>query len=503
MSDFCRLCGLVQDLHYLSEIDDVKLLLEYKLKSCFNISLTFDKLLPQNVCLECIQCLEKSFVFYQNILNIQDELFKNIYYNVKEETPDSNTECVVLLEQIPNSLLRRSTRKNQQIPNIKNIKETEKGNTTRLKKETHIKVPKVKISAHAQNKSRTTKKKLIKVKNNKVNKTPKHLPITAKKDTCRIRGIRIVTMGEIYKNELNGIFEKTPKTYDGNEEITNSIVWSKYIWKCNKCDLQFNDIKLIEQHHSESHPHQTLQYCCFSCPKTSIRKYTIINHVTIHKPSLRYCCIYCSKYHTTFMNLHLHYAQSHPNSNFFLCFYCGKFNENGSSAKIHRQMHFESKDYSCDLCGKAFNCLSSIRSHIHKMHNKSTSQSKNFICEICGAAFIEKVRLNEHQILHDTNYVFQCNICGKKFPLMTKLRCHTRLHLKIKNSICPVCGKAFASSSSLKVHKRTHQDIYNYNCEFCDKKYKFSHCLKVHRYTHTGESFVTFIIDFFLIKSHF
>ena len=472
MSDFCRLCGIVKDLYELSEIDDSELLLEFKLKSCFNISLTFDKLMPQNVCSECIQCLEKSFVFHQNILNVQEDLVQNMKHNVKKEILDCNIECIVLLEQIPSSLLRRSTRKVEDIHEIENTIQTE----FELKNKKQIKlkkVKKVKFSIPAQKKISSTNKKAIKVENKKVAKASKvKLSRTTKKKSCRIRQTRVYTMKEVYVKELNGIFERTPKTFDGNEDITNSIVWSKYIWKCDKCDLRFNDITLLEQHHFESHSNEIFQYCCFSCPTSILHKYAVINHITIHQPYLRFCCIYCSKYHTSFIDLYHHYVQNHPKTNIFLCFYCGKLSQNGSTAKTHRQKHFETKDYACDLCGKEFKFLSNIESHLQKMHIKSSPkiETMNFICEICGAAFNGKIRLSEHQIIHDDNYVFGCNICEKRFPTMSKLRAHTKHHLKIKNMICPVCGKAFVSKSGLKVHRRIHEDKYLYDCEFCDKK---------------------------------
>ena len=449
MSDFCRLCGVFKDLYDFSELSDSELLIEFKLKSCFNISLTSDKLMPQNVCSECVQCLEKSFQFHQNILNVQEELVQSIKHNVKQEVLDSNMECVVLLEQIPIELLGRSTRKIVEKPIVKN---------TRIKDGKIVKVKKVKISVPTQKP----------IKKPKIIRAP------------------ILSMEELYKNELNGIFQQAPETFDGDEDIMNSIVWSKYIWKCDNCDQQFNHITLLKQHHSESHSNQTLQYCCFSCPKICYTRHSIINHIITHQPSLRFCCVYCSKYHTSFIDLYHHYTQNHPTVKIFLCLYCGIYSKNGSSARNHHIKHFIEANLSCDLCGKAFKFLTNLRYHIQAMH--IIDLSTNFTCEICGTSFKNRPCLTSHKKTHIIIKKFNCNICGNQFTTMSALRKHTKSHLKIKDHVCSVCGRAFARKSVLDNHKRTHEDRYDYECELCDKKYKYYDSLKIHRYTHTGET---------------
>ena len=491
MSDFCRLCGVVKDLYDFSELNDSELLIEFKLKSCFNITLTSNKLMPQNVCSECIQCLEKSFEFHQNILNVQEELVQNIKHNVKQEVLDNSMECVVLLEQIPIELLRRSTRK-REIPEFINITQTKKTKTVTVKKEKLVKETKLKFSVPAQNKIISTKlnKKAIKITTIKPVRKSKVKFIHIRDNI--VRESRIITMQEIFENEFNGIFEKTPDAFDYNENIINSVVWSKYIWKCDKCDQQFNDITLMEQHHAESHSNQTFKYCCFSCHHVNLKRHSIINHVSNHQPSLRFCCIYCSEYHTSFVNLYHHYTQSHPSSNVFLCLYCGLTNENGSTAMIHRKSHFQKPEYSCDLCGKSVRRELNIRQHMETMHAENLTYSMDYTCEICGAAFRNKPSLKGHQTIHSTIKLYLCNICEKKFDSFPKLKSHTKSHLKLKKEICPICRKGFSTKSSLFVHKRVHEDIYPYSCEFCDKKYKFGHCLKIHRYTHTGEILMHF-----------
>ncbi|CAO1379879.1 unnamed protein product [Diamesa hyperborea] len=416
MSDLCRLCGVLKDLYEFSDLNDSELLIDFKLKSCFNISLTSEKLMPQNVCSECIQCLEKSFDFHQNILNVQEELSQNIKPNVKQEVLDNSMECVVLLEQIPIELLRRSTRKRDTIPEFVSITPTNKIEKVKVKKEKLVKIPKMKLSVPAQKK----------------------------------------------------------------------IIWSKYIWKCHKCDMQFNDITLLEQHHVESHSNQLIKYCCFSCDRAYLKRQSIINHIITHQPSLKFCCLYCSEYHTSFVNLYHHYTQNHPTSTVFLCLYCGLNSESGSIALGHRKLHFDTTQYSCDLCGKHLKSKISMISHIEMTHSTNITYPRNFTCEICGSSFKNKASLSGHQLIH-SNKLFQCQICRKELTTMQNLRYHVKRHLNIKNEICPVCGKAFASKSRLKMHNRIHEDIYPYNCEVCGKKYKFAHCFKTHSYTHTGE----------------
>lgn len=71
MSDICRLCGIGRPLEYLHNITEPEIAIQFKLEKSFKILLDDEKLLPQNVCYECIENLNKSTAFAQSISEVQ------------------------------------------------------------------------------------------------------------------------------------------------------------------------------------------------------------------------------------------------------------------------------------------------------------------------------------------------------------------------------------------------------------------------------------------------
>lgn len=84
MSDICRLCGIGRPLEYLNNIMDPEIAIQFKLEKSFKILLDEEKLLPQNVCYECIEKLNKSAVFAQSISDVQAMLRDSLKHQLGE-----------------------------------------------------------------------------------------------------------------------------------------------------------------------------------------------------------------------------------------------------------------------------------------------------------------------------------------------------------------------------------------------------------------------------------
>lgn len=77
MTDICRLCASLKTLDHLVTMTDPQLDIKRKLLRCCQLELREDDdFLPQNVCTVCIQSLENSWTFAENVSEAQKTLRK-------------------------------------------------------------------------------------------------------------------------------------------------------------------------------------------------------------------------------------------------------------------------------------------------------------------------------------------------------------------------------------------------------------------------------------------
>ena len=158
---------------------------------------------------------------------------------------------------------------------------------------------------------------------------------------------------------------------------------------------------------------------------------------------------------------------------------------------IHRE---ETKNETCDLCGKTLKSSNHLKRHIKRVHNEN---SEKFTCEICYQNFPNSHGYRRHmtsvhdiqpkckqcnktfktfssmdihvKVIHEGIKDFQCEICSKKFGDLANFNRHKReVHEKLKNHVCDVCGKPYRSSNEVKNHKKwVHEGVKDYVCNFC------------------------------------
>ncbi|NXL87537.1 ZBT49 protein, partial [Alectura lathami] len=186
----------------------------------------------------------------------------------------------------------------------------------------------------------------------------------------------------------------------------------------------------------------------------------------------QYTCELCGKAFKHPSNLELH-KRSHTGTviNKLVC--------RPSNLQTHLRRHSGEKPYICEICGKRFAASGDVQRHII-IH----SGEKPHLCDICGRGFSNFSNLKEHKKTHTADKVFTCDECGKSFNMQRKLVKHRIRHTGERPYSCSACGKCFAGSGDLRRHVRTHTGEKPYTCETCNKCFTRSAVLRRHKKMH-------------------
>ncbi|XP_011873139.1 PREDICTED: zinc finger protein ZIC 4 [Vollenhovia emeryi] len=147
-----------------------------------------------------------------------------------------------------------------------------------------------------------------------------------------------------------------------------------------------------------------------------------------------------------------------------------------------------------ELCGKIFNTLHDIVSHLTVEHVGGPECTTHACfwqgCVRNGKAFKAKYKLVNHIRVHTGEKPFSCPFpnCGKVFARSENLKIHKRTHTGEKPFKCEHegCDRKFANSSDRKKHSHVHTSDKPYNCRVfgCEKSYTHPSSLRKHMKVH-------------------
>ncbi|XP_049796277.1 zinc finger protein 624-like isoform X14 [Schistocerca nitens] len=236
------------------------------------------------------------------------------------------------------------------------------------------------------------------------------------------------------------------------------------------------------------------EFTCSSCKQTFLSKYSLIMHVFTHIDGVQppvHICTTCGEVFHTHDGLSRHSKVEKRTSQEESEQHSTVSNIKRNRSDIFGESYSQSspsvtnndeRPHVCDVCGKSFDALRSLKKH-YFIHTDNTSHK----CKICGVAFTRYCHLKQHVLSHTGERPHKCNVCEKSFILPSHLKTHSLIHIGGRPYNCEICGKSFTACGNLKKHILIHTGERPHKCHVCGKSYTVADTLKHHLLIHTGE----------------
>lgn len=207
-------------------------------------------------------------------------------------------------------------------------------------------------------------------------------------------------------------------------------------YKCEKCDRIFNRPSML-RHHLQLHGGvKPLE--CRLCNKQFSHRRSLRKHMssTIHehmlltnnlqkdhaydlKQNFAFVCEYCGIKLPTRHMLSKHSRLAHEVGIIWSCPHCEYKTKRNHALKRHMELHLESRNFMCEVCGSSFHTLATLKDHHSFVH----SDERNFKCSQCNKSFKNKSSLARHSRTHSDDRPYQCH-CGASYKRLSHLKRH-------------------------------------------------------------------------------
>ncbi|CAM4601482.1 unnamed protein product [Leuciscus chuanchicus] len=275
--------------------------------------------------------------------------------------------------------------------------------------------------------------------------------------------------------------------------------------QCNLCSFTCKQKRCLTQHVAVKHegvrPHRC-RFCSFS----TIRRYRLEAHESLHTGVGRHSCELCGQTFGTTSRLRLHHQRIHDKQATHFCSLCDYRAYNLNDINRHNlSCHTGDLAYNCSQCNARFSSEVALKQHYHRAHPDANSLSCtqcNFTC--CRQAALKAHVQREHSEIKTKDpqdgpekqskisINHQCLVCSfsthKRLLLVQHmLDEHEDGPAEEKTLKCDVCGFSCTHQVVFDQHVRSHGGTCLFKCTECKFSTRNKQKITWHIRIHTGE----------------